>query len=230
MRVGITGASEVSGENENGRSGVEFCAERGLCVGKIYFEHKNLHKYRRVARGQGGVQVKSMTDLVLVKKDMLHFVQDVRAMGGMGRGILDHPVVLCKVRLVGAWIKRREVVDRVRRIKSEKLREHQKREEYARSFEWKRVEWDGENNVEHMWEQVTWAMVESARKVCDSVRVRGGKSKSAWWNDEVKAAVKRKEDGWKELMGARDEDARERCLEVNKEEKRKVKRWCILPK
>ena len=37
-----------------------------------------------------------------------------------------------------------------RRIRSEKLREAQYREEYARSFERKRVEGDGDNNVEHM--------------------------------------------------------------------------------
>ena len=43
---------------------MEFCAERGLCVGNTYFEHKNLHKYTRVARGQDGVEVKSMIDLV----------------------------------------------------------------------------------------------------------------------------------------------------------------------
>ena len=72
------------------------CAERGLCVGKTYFEHKNLHKYRRVARGQDGVEV-------LVKKDMLQFVQDVRAVRGMGRGISDHHVLLCKVRLVETY-------------------------------------------------------------------------------------------------------------------------------
>ena len=36
-------------------------------------------------------------------------------------------------------------------------------------------------------------MVESARKVCDSARVGGGNPKSVWWNDQVKAAVKRKE-------------------------------------
>ena len=42
-----------------------------------------------------------------------------------------------------------------------------------------------------------------------------------WWNNQVKAVVKRKE-----VLGARDEDARERCLEIYKEEKRKVKR-CI---
>ena len=37
-----------------------------------------------------------------------------------------------------------------RRIRSKKLREHQHREGYARSLEGKVVEWDGDNNVEHM--------------------------------------------------------------------------------
>ena len=54
-----------------------------------------------------------MIDLVLVKKDMLRYVQDVRVVRGMGQ---DH-VVLCKVRLVGTWIKRREVVVGARRSK-----------------------------------------------------------------------------------------------------------------
>ena len=43
-----------------------------------------------------------MIDLVLGKKDMLRYVQDVRAGRGMGRGLSDHHVILCKVRLVGA--------------------------------------------------------------------------------------------------------------------------------
>ena len=38
-----------------------------------------------------------------------------------------------------------------RRIKSEKLREHQNREGYARSLEGKKLDRDGDNNVEHMW-------------------------------------------------------------------------------
>ena len=41
----------------------------------------------------------------------------------------------------------------------------------------KRVEGDRDNNVEHMWEQVKRAIVESAREVCGSVRV-GGKNTS----------------------------------------------------
>ena len=48
-----------------------------------------------------------MINLVLAKRDMLRYLQDVRVVRGMGRGLLDHHVVLCIVRLIGAWIKRR---------------------------------------------------------------------------------------------------------------------------
>ena len=61
-----------------------------------------MHKYTRMERCQDGLEVKSMIDLVLVKNDMLHYMQDVRALKGMGQGLSDHHIVLCKVRLVGA--------------------------------------------------------------------------------------------------------------------------------
>ena len=63
--------------------------------------------------------------------------------------------------LVAAWIKKREVVDGVRMIRSEKLREHQYRVGYVRTFERKGVEWNGDNNVENMWEQMKRAIIES---------------------------------------------------------------------
>ena len=46
---------------------------------------------------------------------------------------------------------------------------------------------------EHMWEQVKWEIVEGAREVCNLLRVGGENPKSVWWNDEVKAAVRRRE-------------------------------------
>ena len=48
-----------------------------------------MHKYTRVTRGQEGVEIKSMIDLVLVKRNMLRHVQDVRAMRMMGRNLSD---------------------------------------------------------------------------------------------------------------------------------------------
>ena len=68
----------------------------GDCVDNTYFKHRSVHK-----EGRGDVEIKSMIDLVLVKRDKLRYVQDVKAVRGMGRGLLDHHISLCKVRLVG---------------------------------------------------------------------------------------------------------------------------------
>ena len=53
------------------------------------------------------------------------------------------------------------------------------------------------------------------------------RTKRVLWNDEIKAAVRRKEAPWKEVLAASDEEAKERCMEAYREEKRKVKR-CII--
>ena len=72
-----------------------------------------------------------------------------------------------------------------------------------------------------MWEQLKRAMVKSTREVCSSVRVEGKNKKNVRWNDEVKAAVRRKE-----VLAGSDEEAKERSIDEYREEKRKVKR-CI---
>ena len=81
-------------------------------------------------QGQDEVEVKSMIDIVLVKKDMPHYVQE-------------------------------EVVDGTRRIRNEKLREHQYRDGYSKSLERERIEWDGESNVEYTWKKVKQPMADS---------------------------------------------------------------------
>ena len=55
LRVGITGGFRVPGKNDDGRRVIEFCAERGFCVGNTCFEYRSLHKYTRMARGQDEV-------------------------------------------------------------------------------------------------------------------------------------------------------------------------------
>ena len=80
-------------------------------------------------------------------------------------------MLYCIVRLVGVWIKKREVGVGTRRIRSKKMREHHYLEQYVRSLQGKGVEWDGDDNVEYKWEYVKRVMVESARAVCGLVRV-----------------------------------------------------------
>ena len=50
---------------------------------------------------------------------------------------------------MGTWSKRREVLNRERKIKNKKLREHHYVGRYARYLESKRLEWD-ERNIEEI--------------------------------------------------------------------------------
>ena len=67
-------------------------------------------------------------------------------------------------------------------------------------------------------------MVKSAREVCGSVKSGGKEPKDCVVNDEVKAADRRKKAAWNKGLAATDEEAKERCMEACREEKRKVKR------
>ena len=58
-------------------------------------------------------------------------------------------------------------------------------------------------------------MVESAREV----KVEGKNPNSMWWNNEIKAAVRRKETAWREVLAASIEEVKDRCVEVYIEEK-----------
>ena len=102
VRADITGAFGVSGENEKGEDWWSSML-KGDCVWITYTLNTRICISKQGWQGAKiRVKVKSMIDLVLVKKDMLHFVQDVRAVRGMRQGISDHYIVLCKIKVV--WI------------------------------------------------------------------------------------------------------------------------------
>ena len=94
VRADITGDFGVSGEHDM----VEEWCSSVLKGDYAWVAHTLstviLHEYISVARGLDGVEVKSIIDLGLVKKYMLCYMQNVRALRGMGRGLSDHYVVL----------------------------------------------------------------------------------------------------------------------------------------
>ena len=87
-----------------------------------------------------------------------------------------------------------------------------------RSLEGKGVEWNGDGNVDHVWEQIKLAILESAREVCGSVRVGGKNPKCVWWNDEIKATVRRKSasDETKDVWKPTAKRKVKRCIIQNK--------------
>ena len=135
-RADITGAFRVPGENDNEGKVAELCAERELCRGSTNVKRRSLLKYTRVARGQDGVEVKSMIDLVLVKG----YVQDVRMVYGMEQGLSNHHAVLCKVSLLEHRLKRKRRWMEQGGLEARNLMVHQYREGYDRFLESKGVE------------------------------------------------------------------------------------------
>ena len=63
-------------------------------------------------------------------------------------------------------------------------------------------------------------MVDSVSEVCGLMRMRGKKPKNVWQNDVVKAEIERKKAGWQEVLGARVEFAKDRCMKIYEEEKK----------
>ena len=113
-------------------------------MGDTYFDHKSLLKYTRLTRGQDCEEAMSMIDLVLVKKDVAFCAgcEDIRE---MGRDLSVH-VVLNKVRLMSAWVKRRGLVNGARMTRNKTSRKHQNIEGYPRLLESEKIQWDIDRN------------------------------------------------------------------------------------
>ena len=63
------------------------------------------------------------------------------------------------------------MVNWVRRIRSEKLKEHQYMEECAWGLESKKVDWNEGGNIEQIWQQAKREMVDSERtqRMCNGM-------------------------------------------------------------
>ena len=59
-------------------------------------------------------------------------------------------------------------------------------------------------------------MVDGAREVCGFMRVGGTSLKNVQWNDVVKVGVERKGAAWREVLGVRDEVAKDRFTRKKK--------------
>src|SRR5678816_2242414 len=93
----------------------------------------------------------------------------------------DHYVVLCKIKLVGAWMERKVLRKEVGKIKSEKLSEQGNKDKYVRTLASKSVECE-QVETEQIWEQMKEAVVNSAKKVCECAKVGSKNVNSEWWN------------------------------------------------
>lgn len=86
---------------------LDTCRDTRMFNEDINFKHKCIHKYTWYITS-GVMTVKSLIDIVLVRKNMLKWVNDVKTVKGLrclNEERLDRMIVLWKIRLFGSCVK-----------------------------------------------------------------------------------------------------------------------------
>lgn len=98
----VMGVFGMPGMNNNGRRLIDICNERGLCLCNSHFKHKDVHKYTWVCESvvRNG---RSLIDCMIVEREILRYVCDIKVLQELCGGVSDHMIVLRKVRLRDAW-------------------------------------------------------------------------------------------------------------------------------
>ncbi|CAK1580622.1 unnamed protein product, partial [Parnassius mnemosyne] len=198
--------------NDAGKLILAVCKEKGLLVTNTMFNHKKIHMYTRERKNE-----RSMIDLFLVDDRLRKQVMDTRMFRGADLGT-DHYLVITRFRgLFAGWRYRTAVTEpqSVCRIRSWKLQEADSRDKYHARVAEKLDTIDGRKEcVERTWQNLRDGMVSAAEEVCGTIKRGSSKRRDAWWNDEVKEAVKKKKKAWLDyLASSNDKDMREKMKE-----------------
>ena len=76
-------------------------AEQELVVGNTLFKKKEVYKYTWLRMAEGRVVDRALMNYVLLPKQMLGRLLDVKVWRGEGRGMSDHFLVEARLKLVG---------------------------------------------------------------------------------------------------------------------------------
>ena len=101
---GVIGRYGVPGRNENGERMIGLCVERELVIGNT-FKKKEIHTYTWERQDVGRIVDRALMDYVVVSKDMVGRLLDVRVLRGESGGLSDH-YLEGKLRVSMKWVRR----------------------------------------------------------------------------------------------------------------------------
>ena len=89
----------MPGRNDSGERMIGMCVEREVVIGNTYFEKKEIYKYTWVRQESGRVVDRALMDYVVVSKNVIGTLLDVRVLRGEGGGLSDHHLVEGRLRV-----------------------------------------------------------------------------------------------------------------------------------
>ncbi|XP_067001635.2 LINE-1 retrotransposable element ORF2 protein isoform X1 [Anabrus simplex] len=208
--------------NGNGKRLLDFCASMGLAVTNTFFKHKAIHRYTWEARG-----TRSIIDYILTDFEFRKSVRNVRVFRGFFDDT-DHYLICSELSISRPKVEKVKSV--CKRIRVENLQDEEIRQKYMDmiSEKFRTVDIKQVQDIESEWVAYRDAVVETARECLGTTVCKDGKRRTSWWNDEVRAACKRKKKAYKKWLQTRAEadrelyvDERNRAKQIIVESKKK---------
>ncbi|XP_076029362.1 uncharacterized protein LOC143018122 [Oratosquilla oratoria] len=217
----VIGPFSIGDTNSDGERIIDLCVRNGWSIMNTFFQHRPSHKwtwYRWNQEDQEYSQ-KSMIDLVLASRESL--IHDVKAIPFLSLDS-DHRVVVALIYL--RFTLARPPVKR-RRVAVDNLKEPEIKQRMDENLCAKIEINEEEEDVERAWESSKNAILESIEATVGFKYIGGKKKRTSFWNEEMRKAVKERNDAFRKWLKERTEDSRinyVRCRNVAKTTKRKV--------
>src|SRR5215469_14425216 len=206
----------------------------GMKIMNTYFRKRRIKKWTWVSEVN---REGALLDYICVGKDRSDRVLDVTVRRGAGGGLLDHFLVVGKLKVKRGWKRGliRNGTDRRIRIWKLEDEENKRRFRERLGVNWERTRGERVGEIEDEWRRFKEAVLQGASDVCGFKVSRKGKrnKRSEWWSDEIGDLVRKKKEAFVKYLGNKSvinwEVYKDRCREVKrgvKEGKRRaIENW-----
>lgn len=75
---------------------IDFCDEKDMCINNTFFNQETIFKYARVGVSGDYIEMESMIEFLLVKKEIVKWLINDESMKGLRIKISEYYVVWCK--------------------------------------------------------------------------------------------------------------------------------------
>ena len=187
---GVHGGNGIGERNEEGRLLLEFCDEKELCVANTWFRKKEQSK---VTYRSGGNETE--IDFIVIGKHNRKYIRDVKMISGE----LQHGLVVADIEK--RRLKKRISKPKITRRRVWKLKEKEIRLEFQNQ-----VGCEVDTRASNLWEEYRNGVINACDDLCGKKLIRRSGGNTWWWNDEVKEAICKKKEIFKELCKNQSEE------------------------
>lgn len=195
LNANVLGPFGENVRNDNGCRLLEYARFNNLVVTNTYFKHKMIHMYTREAITRSE---KSIIDYVLIDKDNLRTVKDIRILRG-AELYTDHYLLRLKSKIIKQSPMIKDKVMEYDKIRTYRLNETDVAKRYKDRLTNKWHALNKNSSVTKLWDYFRTVLINTTIETCGVYRKTQAKQ-TGWWTPDIKIEVQRKKQLWKQYL------------------------------